>query len=71
MTVKMSAAAIVLHRAKKRPDSFFKPLLRGNCTPNWKLACFVLYPKIINTFLKNNNNICILLSKKIKNSIKI
>ena len=26
-------------------------------TPNQKLACFVLYLKIINTFLKNN--ICI------------
>ena len=28
------------------------------CTPNKKLACFVLYLKIINTFLKND--ICIL-----------
>ena len=27
--------------------------LEGNCTPNQKLACFVLYLKIINTFLKN------------------
>ena len=32
-------------------------LLRGNCTPNQKLACFVLQLKIINTFWKNN--ICI------------
>ena len=32
--------------------------LRGFCTPNHKLACFVLYHKIINTFLKNY--ICIL-----------
>ena len=32
--------------------------LREYCTPNQKLACFVLYLKIINTFLKNN--ICIL-----------
>ena len=24
--------------------------LRGNCTPNQKLACFVLYLKIVNTF---------------------
>ena len=31
--------------------------LRGNCTPNQKLACFVCYLKIINTFLKND--ICI------------
>ena len=36
----------------------FYGFLRGNCTPNQKLACFVLYLKIINTFLKNN--ICIL-----------
>ena len=28
--------------------------LRGYYTPNQKLACFVLYLKIINTFLKNN-----------------
>ena len=27
--------------------------LKGNCTPNQKLACFVLYLKIINSFLKN------------------
>ena len=33
-------------------------ILRGNCTPNQKLACFVLYLKINNTILKNN--ICIL-----------
>ena len=26
---------------------------RGYCTPIQKLACFVLYLKIINTFLKN------------------
>ena len=31
---------------------------RGYYIPNQKLACFVLYLKIINTFLKNN--ICIL-----------
>ena len=28
--------------------------LRGYCTLNHKLACFVLYLKIINTLLKNN-----------------
>ena len=28
--------------------------LQGQSTPNQKLACFVLYLKIINTFLKNN-----------------
>ena len=32
--------------------------LRGTAPPTPKLACFVLYLKIINTFLKNN--ICIL-----------
>ena len=26
--------------------------LRGYCTPNLKLTCFVLYLKIINTFFK-------------------
>ena len=35
-----------------------KYVLRGYCTSYQKLACFVLYLKIINTFLKNN--ICIL-----------
>ena len=29
-------------------------LLRGCCTSNQKLACFVLYLKIISPFLKNN-----------------
>ena len=33
-------------------------LLKGNYTPNFKLACFVLYLKIINTFLKHDE--CIL-----------
>ena len=28
--------------------------LRGYYTPNQKLACFVLYLKIINTFLQNS-----------------
>ena len=28
------------------------------CTPNQKLACFVLYLKIVDTFLQNN--VCIL-----------
>ena len=27
-------------------------VFKGHCTPNQKLACFVLYLKIINTFLK-------------------
>ena len=31
--------------------------LRGYYTPNQKLACFVLYLKIINTFMKNNIHI--------------
>ena len=33
-------------------------LIKGELTPNQKLACFVLYLKIINTILKND--ICIL-----------
>ena len=32
--------------------------LRGYCTPNLKLECFVWYLKIVNTFLKND--VCIL-----------
>ena len=38
------------------PD--IKASLRGYYIPNQKLACFVPYLKIINTFMKNN--ICIL-----------
>ena len=42
--------------------------LRGNCTPDQKLACFVVYLKIIITL----KNVCILkLSKKLKNNTKI
>ena len=33
---------------------FVQPPWTGSCTPNQKLACFVLYLKIINNFLKNN-----------------
>ena len=43
--------------------------LTGYCTPNQKLACFVLYLKIINTFLKNASYIK--LSKELTNVIKI
>ena len=37
-------------------------MLRGYCTPNQKLACFVLYLKIVNTFQKKKKkyHTCIL-----------
>ena len=41
---------------ERNPVKFLS--LRGNCTPNQELSCFVLYLKIINTFLKND--MCIL-----------
>ena len=45
--------------------------LRG-CTPNQKLACFVLYLKIINTFLKKIMYASYSkLSKELKNGIRI
>ena len=40
-------------RVRDKDESSFQSNLRGNCTPNQKLTCFVLYLKIINTFLKN------------------
>ena len=40
------------------PNSKLRSVLRGYCTPNQLLACFVVYLKIINTLLKNNR--CIL-----------
>ena len=43
--------------------------LRGYCTPDQKLACFVLYLKIINIFLKNS--ISSKLAKELKNGIEI
>ena len=60
---------------QKAKQSFIKQTLRGYCTSYQKLACFVLYFKIINTFLKNN--ICILkflikkMFKELKNGIEI
>ena len=45
-------------------------VFRGCYTPNQKLACFVLYVKIINTFLKNNASGS-KLSKELKNGIEI
>ena len=49
-------------------------MLMGYCTPNQKLACFVLYLKIINTILKNNilsnqKLACFVLYLKIINTI--
>ena len=54
--------------------SFPLSVLRGYCTVSYqKLACFVLYLKIINMFLKNN--ICYALYKtlfeELKNGIEI
>ena len=43
----------------------------GTAPPTPKIACFVLYLKIINIFLKNNTCIYSKLSKELKNSIKI
>ena len=45
--------------------------LRGYCTPNQKLTCFVLYLKIINTFLNKLHASYSKLSKELKNSVKI
>ena len=41
---------ILIHTKHKLKSSFF---LGGYCTPYLKLACFVCFLKIINTFLKN------------------
>ena len=53
------------------PSLHFKNNLRGTATHNQKLAYFVLYLKIINTFLKKWYASYRRLSKKLKNSIKI
>ena len=47
--------------------------LKGYCTPNQNLAWFVLYLKIINTFLKNSTCMCILkgIVQGTQNSINI
>ena len=39
-------------------NTLLEEILRGYCTRNQKLACFVFYLKIINTFLKTDT--CIL-----------
>ena len=44
-------------------------ILRGYCTSYQKLACFVLYLKIIKKYLKNK--LCTLLFKELKNGIEI
>ena len=47
-------------------------LLRVQCTPELKLACFVCYLKIINTFFRKIMNASqSLLIKKLKNGIEI
>ena len=45
--------------------------IKGYCTTYPKISIFVLYLKIINTFLINNVCISYELSKKLKNSINI
>ena len=42
------------NKTKQNKKNTFFNILRGNCTPNQKLVCFVLYLRITNTFLKNN-----------------
>ena len=57
--------------SKSENQKYVFTVLRGYCTSYQKLACFVLYLKIINTFLKNK--LCILwkMFKKLKNGIEI
>ena len=43
----------------------------GYYTRNQKLACFVLYFKIVNTFLRNYICIFSKMSEKLKNDIKL
>ena len=38
----------------KDEESYLVIIVKGYCTPDQKLACFVLYLKITNTFMKNN-----------------
>ena len=45
--------------------------LRGYCTPDQKLACFVLYLKIINIFMKNIYASYSKLPNELKNGIEI
>ena len=45
--------------------------IKGVLHPNQKLACFVLYLKINNTFLKTNIMDLIVLPKELKHSIEI
>ena len=49
----------------------FYLFLRGYCTPNQKSACFMLYLKIINTFLKKRYASYSKLSKELNNGIKL
>ena len=63
----VNLASLVHAHSKKYSYISRLNLLRGYCITNQKLACFVLYLKIINTFLKND--IC--MSKELKNDIKI
>ena len=56
---KIFISDFMLPESKQFFDALYCTLTRnGYCTPNQKLACFVLQLKIDNTFLKNNK--CIL-----------
>ena len=56
----------------RKLNQYFTITLTGYCTPNQKLACFVLYLKIVDTFKKNNIYAsCRQLSKELKNGITI
>ena len=43
----------MIHNKFKTNTSMTCFFLRGHCTPDQKLACFVLYLKVINIFMKN------------------
>ena len=45
--------------------------LRGVCNPNQKLACFGLYLKIVNTFLKSNMHLIVNCPRNSKIALKI
>ena len=59
--VHFCASLLSIMRCIRSHISLFRlgltPTLRGNCTPNQKIACFVLYLKIINNFLRNSKEV--------------
>ena len=67
----MHAITFLLHMCEYTLQKKIYPCVKGYCTPYPKLACFVLYLKIINTFENKHMYLTVNCSRNLKMVLKL